>query len=266
MQIRVPDIDFSKVAPIWAPGNPGFGHRYDAASILLPYLEPYLIRVMRDVQQRLREKGLDTADINRDIELFNKQEGQHYQLHTRYNDYLKSYYPGLEAYEMEIKTDFERMYREESLEFNLGYSVGFETIGPISTGLWFTVAKQARAGSDPNVDALWGWHLSEEFEHRHVAHEVYQAFGGGWLFRQKMFSYQSKHLGNFSAKVRQHMMEEDDRAGRFPLPESQKLWQQFKRRFTLHALPKMLSVSMPWHNPANAAVPEESLAMLEHFS
>jgi predicted metal-dependent hydrolase len=266
MQVRVPDIDFSNVAPIWAPANPGFGHRYDAASILLPYLEPYLIRVMRDAQQRLRERGIDTSKIDKDIELFNKQEGQHYQLHMRYNEYLKSHYPGLDVYELEIKADFERIYSEESLEFNMGYSVGFETIGPISTGLWFTLAKEARAGSDPNVDTLWGWHLAEEFEHRHVAHEVYQALGGGWLFRQKMFSYQAKHLGNFSNKVRQYMMEEDDRAGRFPLFLAQELWQKFKRRFTLHALPKMLSVSMPWHNPSRARVPAESQAMLDRFS
>jgi len=266
MQVRKPEIDFSNVAAIWAPANPGFGHRYDAASILLPYLEPYLIRVMRDAQQRLEEKGLDTDKIRNDIDLFNKQEGQHYQLHNRYNDYLKSYYPGLEEFEQEIKADFERMYREDSLEFNLGYSVGFETIGPISTGLWFTLAKEARQGADPNVDALWGWHLAEEFEHRHVAHEVYQALGGGWRFRQKMFSYQAKHLGGFAGRVIAHMMEEDDRVGRFPLQEAQQRWQRFKRRFTLHALPKMLSVSMPWHNPANAKAPKESLEMLERFS
>ena len=102
MQVRTPDIDFSQVAPIWAPANPAFGHRYDAASILLPYLEPYLIRVMRDAKKLLQEKGLATDTLSRDIDLFNKQEGQHYQLHTRYNDYLKSFYPGLEAFEMEV--------------------------------------------------------------------------------------------------------------------------------------------------------------------
>ena len=266
MQIRTPDIDFSGVDAIWAPANPGFGHRYVGASILLPYLEPYLIKVMRDAQKKLKKSGLDTDKINKDIDLFNKQEGQHYQLHTRYNSYLKEYYPGLEDFEKQIKTDFERMYREESLEFNIGYSVGFETIGPISTGLWFTLAKEARAGSDPNVDALWSWHLAEEFEHRHVAHEVYQALGIGWRFRQKMFSYQAKHLGDFSARVIEYMMEEDHRTGRFSLVESLKLWQQFKRRFALHAFPKMLSVAMPWHNPVNAKVPKESLEALKRFS
>ena len=88
MQVRVPEIDFSDVPPIWAPANPAFGHRYDAASLLLPYLEPYLIRVMRDTGKLLEEKGLATDKLRRDIDLFNKQEGQHYQLHTRYNNWV----------------------------------------------------------------------------------------------------------------------------------------------------------------------------------
>lgn len=266
MQVRVPDIDFSQVGPIWAPANPAFGHRYDAASILLPYLEPYLIRVMRDAKQVLREKGLDTDKLNTDIDLFNKQEGQHYQLHNRYNDYLKSFYPGLEEFEQEIKVDYERLYSEESLMFNLGYSVGFETIGPISTGLWFSLFKEAREGADASVDDLWGWHLAEEFEHRHVAHEIYQALGGSWRFRRKMFNYQANHLGNFSTRAREYMMEEDDRSGRFPLEKSQALWKRFSRQFTWYALPKILWVQMPWHNPLNAKAPKESVEMLARFS
>ena len=50
MKVRIPEIDFSKVPPIWAPANPAFGHKYDGASLMLPYLEPYLIKVMRKAQ------------------------------------------------------------------------------------------------------------------------------------------------------------------------------------------------------------------------
>ncbi len=262
MQVRTPSFDFSASPPIWAPRNPGFAHKYDGASLLLPYLEPYLIRVMRDAQAELAALGRCSPELAAQVRIFNQQEGQHYQLHNAYNEYLKQHYSGLEQFEQEIKADFERMYAEESLQWNLAYSVGFETIGPVQTPLWFETAVTEREGADATVDALWSWHLAEEFEHRSVAFDLYQQLFGSWRERLRLFFYQTRHLEQFTDRVALHMLKQDAAQGRIDLPSSIARSRQFQRRFQLRALPKIAGVLMPWHNPANAKMPEGAAAAL----
>ena len=262
MHVRIPAFDFSNSPAIWAPANPGFAHKYDGASLLLPYLEPYLIRVMRQAQQTLADQGRCSPALAEQVRIFNQQEGQHYQLHSAYNDYLKQHYDGLDAFEEEIKADFERMLAEESLQWNLAYSVGFETIGPIQTPLWFDTAASEREGADPMVDALWSWHLAEEFEHRCVAFDLYQQLYGSWRERLKLFFYQNRHLEQFTDRVAIHMLRQDAAAGRLELQPSIEQSQAFRRRFERHARPKVLAVLMPWHNPARAKIPAQAATVL----
>ena len=263
MQVRTPSFDFSDTAAIWAPQNPGFAHKYDGASLLLPYLEPYLIRIMREAQAELAAQGRCPDVLAEQVRIFNQQEGQHYQLHNAYNDYLKRHYSGLERFEQEIKADFERMYREQSLEWNLAYSVGFETIGPIQTPLWFGVASSERQGADPAVDALWSWHLAEEFEHRSVAFDLYQQLYGSWRQRLQLFFYQTRHLEQFTDRVALYMLKQDAAKGRLELKPAIEQARNFRRRFARHALPRMLAVIMPWHNPARATMPAQAARVLE---
>ena len=265
MLVRTPELDFSAIAPIWAPANPAFGHKFDAASLLFPYLEPFLIRVLRQGKDRLHELGLNTSEMDESIYWFNQQEAQHYQVHTRYNDYLKSHYSGLEVFEAEIKGDFERMLEEESLAYNLGYSAAFESIGPIQLPAWFGVAKEARQGADNIVDELWSWHLSEEFEHRSVAFDVYQLLVGKWAYRLKLFAIQSQHLDSFTRRVMEHMVEQDHLAGRFERNEALDRLSAFEKKLNRAVLPKLFQLAMPWYNPARYTAPAESVRALETY-
>lgn len=266
MQVRIPELDFSSVDPIWAPANPAFGHKFDAASLIFPYLEPYLIKVMRQAKERLHELGINTPEIDNDISMFNQQEAQHYKLHTRYNDYLKTHYTGLEAFEAEAKADFEHMLAEESLEYNLGYSAAFESIGPVQLPIWFGLARDSRKGADKIVDELWGWHLSEEFEHRCVAFDIYQLLVGKWAYRVKMFAVQSRHLESFVTRVAEHMIEQDDQAGRFDRDSAIKLMTGFERRLKRAVIPRIINMQMPWYNPGNYQAPIESTELLNTYA
>lgn len=265
MQVRTPNLDFSDIGPIWAPANPAFGHKFDAASLLFPYLEPFLIRVMRQGKERLHELGLNTSEIDQNIHWFNQQEAQHYQVHTRYNDYLKSHYTGLEEFEAEIKGDFDRMLEQESLAYNLGYSAAFESIGPIQVPVWFSLAKEARQGADKIVDELWGWHLSEEFEHRCVAFDVYQLLVGKWAYRLKLFAIQSQHLDGFTKRVMEHMVEQDHQAGRFERDTAIALLNAFEKKLNRAVLPKLFHLAMPWYNPLSHTPPAESIELLNAY-
>ena len=134
--VRRPTLGFREAETIWTPAHLDFGYTFNGGSLTLPYLEPYLIRVMRKAKRAL---GSRRPDLQADIDLFCAQEAQHYKLHAEYNAHLRERYTGLEAFETEIEADFARMLREESLEWNLGYTAGFETGGMIMALLFFEI-------------------------------------------------------------------------------------------------------------------------------
>ena len=53
--------------------------------------------------------------------------------------------------EAEIEADFNRMLREETLAWNLGYSAGFETTGMVTSLLYFQNSAESLSGADPAV-------------------------------------------------------------------------------------------------------------------
>ena len=102
-------------------------------SFTLPYLEPYLIRTMKEARPKITDEKLQ-ADLAR----FNAQEGQHYQQHARFNELVRARgYPKLEALEKELSDDYHRFTREKSLRFNLAYAEGFEAFTTASARFSF---------------------------------------------------------------------------------------------------------------------------------
>ena len=247
MTVRRPRFDYERTPRNWMPGNPDFGYRLNGGSLTLPYLEPYLIRVMRMAKDELGEAHSALKD---DIDLFNGQEANHFKLHKSYNQLLRDRYEGLEALESELEDDFARMLREESLLFNLGYSAGFETTGMITAQLYFEGATDGMVGADPAVHGLWGWHLAEEYEHRCVAFDVFRALGGGYRKRLELFFYQAKHLESFGLRASTLMREQDEAAGRLLItPEEQATFDLLGRKSARFAKTRLFRALMPWHNP-----------------
>jgi predicted metal-dependent hydrolase len=244
---------------MWTPAHPEYGHHLDGGSLALPYLEPYLIRVMKRAQ---RELGDLHPGLRANIDIFNRQEANHYQLHSRYNAMLRNHYDGLEIFEAEIEADFDRMFRERSLQFNVAYSAGFETTGMVMAEMFFEGCPEALAGADPAVEALWGWHLAEEFEHRCVAFDVYQVLFGSWLGRLRGFAFQTKHLQGFGRRVMAHMIRQDELAGRIP-PRAERLAEakRHERKQARYSLPRFARAMLPWHDPRRRA----ALAPAEHL-
>ena len=246
MIVRRPEFNFEDSERIWLPANPAFAYELNGGSLVLPYLEPYLIRVMRQAREALGDR---LPSLRRDIDLFNGQEANHFKLHARYNQMLRARYDGIEELEAEIEADFARMLREESLEFNLGYSAGFETTGMITAQLYFG-DEASLEGADPATAGLWAWHLAEEYEHRCVAFEVFRAFGGTWRERIRMFFYQNRHLRSFGGRAARLMREQDERAGRLVLqPQAIRRMQRLGRRQALTGAWLLGRALLPWHDP-----------------
>ena len=247
LTVRRPDFDFSQANPIWTPEHLDFGYSFNGGSLVLPYLEPYLIRVMRQAKVELADRR---PDLQRDIDLFNGQEANHYKIHADYNALLRSKYEGLESYEAEIETDFARMLREESLEWNVGYAAGFETTGMVMAKLFFEGPRASLAHADPATSSLWAWHLAEEYEHRCVAFDVYRELFGSWRKRVRMFLFQQKHLYGLGSRAAEHMRKQDEAAGRIPVSARRdRRMRWLDRRRDLFGLRHIAVALLPWHDP-----------------
>lgn len=252
MKPRKASIEFSASPALWTPAWPAFSWHQNSAALLFPYLEPFLIKVLKAARERLDPEK--HAQLLADIAVFNQQEANHYQTHARQNAVLREQYEGLEPFEAAIRSDFDAFLRERSLVENLAYCEGFECLGPIAAEFYFDRADEILAGADPAASELWRWHLAEEFEHRRVCYEAFHALRGGYVARLRGFFAFLSHFMGHSAGVRRHMQEQDERAGRVDQSEqtrrrsSRLFWQQMR-----FILPRMIGILMPWYTPARIA-------------
>ena len=246
MKARRPSLDFSRAPAGWIPDAPGYAYQLDAASTMLPYLEPYLIKV-----QKLAREQLDPdrhAELIRDIEVFNHQEANHFRLHAKYNEALRSHYPGLEAFEAEVKADFDRFLRDQSLAWNLAYCEGFECMGLVGAEFFFGPAEPFLRTADPAARDLWAWHLAEEFEHRCVCHDVLHALHPGTFHRLRGYFAFLSHLQRFCNRVAEHLKAVDRERGTYPADADVKD-RVFQRVQSRHTLPRMLRILSPTYDP-----------------
>jgi predicted metal-dependent hydrolase len=247
MLARRAPIDFERADPLWTPEHPEFGHQLNGGSSVLPYLEPYLIKVMKQARARIPQ---ERRELLADLDVFIQQEANHYTTHARYNVVMRRHYAGLEPFEAKIRDDFERFLSQRSLKFNLAYSEGFECLGVIQAALLFRLGERLLRGADPAVTELWRWHLAEEFEHRTVCHDVYHALAGGYWYRLGVFLYVLHHLNGHGRRVARHLLAADVAAGRV-----RRGWRERLRalghdlRTLAFVAPRMLAVLMPWYTP-----------------
>ena len=261
MKARLPEIDFSQANPRWIPAAPAFAHQLNGASLLLPYLEPYLVKVMRSARPQIAEVA---PELLADLDVFNRQEANHYRVHAAYNRVMVEQYPGLAPFEAEIRADFEGFLREKSLAWNLAYCEGFESNGVISSEFFLQQIDDLLQTADPAVSALWRWHLAEEFEHRNVAHDVLKTLYPGWRHRIRGYRYCSQHLSNFTGRVRAHMSavdRADAASNRTELSANSK----FKQRAARFHLPRIARVYMPWYSPHRRRMGEPTRRALASF-
>lgn len=244
---RRPQIGFREADPCWIPRAPRNAHRLNGASLAMPYLEPFLIRVMRESRPDIERVAPHLID---DLDAFNRQEANHYRIHAQYNEILLDQYPGLDAYEAEIKRDFESFLPERGLAWSLAYCEGFECLGLIQAEFFLEEIDDVLEDADSKVVELWRWHLAEEFEHRSVTHDVLHAIYPGWRARLKGFRAFGRHLPTITERVADFMLEMDIERGRLPanarnLPSEG----EFNRRAGRFHLPRIAKLMMPWYDP-----------------
>jgi predicted metal-dependent hydrolase len=209
MQVRVLQADFSKIRPHWA-ANKEFAQLYNAASICPAYLEPYLVKVMTMAKKALPAKF---TKLHEEVKIFTLQEMQHCKQHIQFNKMLRAHYPDLEPLEKAYEADYNGFLKTKSLQFNVAYSEGFEAMSAIPTTCFFEDFDEYWAQSDPQAEALWKWHLAEEYEHREVMHDLYKALYGNGLkayaYRLYGFFYATVHISKNIAAMSKLLLGKD---------------------------------------------------------
>jgi predicted metal-dependent hydrolase len=247
VKARRPNLDFDGVRARWIPDAPAYAYQLDAASTMLPYLEPYLIKVQKLARERLDPER--DAELIEAIDVFNHQEANHFRFHAKYNEALHAHYPGLEPFEAEIKADFDRFLREKSLAWNLAYCEGFECTGLVSAEFFFGPAEPFLRTADPAARDLWAWHLAEEFEHRSVCHDVLHALYPGTLRRLRGYFDFLTHLQRYGDRVAAYLKSVDAERGAEPADaeEKNRVFGRVRNRFMLPRLARILS---PFYDPS----------------
>ncbi len=98
MQFDFPD----EIDPVFIEGDHEQSFRFIAGSLLLPHLEPYLIRSMKAAERHITD-----PKVLEGLKAFSAQEGQHYRMHMRFNATVqRSGFPGLAALEKELSDDY----------------------------------------------------------------------------------------------------------------------------------------------------------------
>lgn len=246
--VRKIPFDFDEnINPVWHAGKPEWSHMVNGASLTMPYLEPFLIRTMREAMTHITDDNL-----MQDARDFNGQEGQHYVNHRTFNELLKANgYPELAVLEEAMADDFSR-FKNRSLKWRLAYTAGFETMTMGVTDWLINNRRALFSGADPSVTSLVLWHMVEETEHKNVAFDVYQHIYGNYLARAWGVYCGSWHVMQCSHRAYKLMLKKDGRwhnmKSRWRLLKMEAAFLANVGRFLLHSM-------LPGHNPKNVTDP-----------
>jgi predicted metal-dependent hydrolase len=267
MKPRKPGLKFDDALPHWCP-NAEFAQITNAGSLSLPYVETYLNHVMLRAKAVL--SGPEHARLRDDIDLFVKQESNHYRQHRLFNQRIeKAGYDAVKPIGDQLQADYDGFLADKSLRFNTAYCEGFESLGIIQAEFFFTQIDDLLAGADQRVVNLWKWHLGEEYEHRSVCFNVHKAVFGGplsYFSRLGGFLLAVRHLGKFGKDVSNALLAFDrarmTAAERETSIQSEKA---YRRRFNRFALPRLAKVLSPFYNPVRRVAPRGAESFLLQY-
>jgi uncharacterized protein len=256
MRFTIPqDVD-----PVIVQGRPEESFIALSLSLLLPYLEPYLIRTMKAALPQITKRRL--AD---EVAAFIGQEGQHYRQHLHLNEAIKRKgFGGLAALEDELDRDYQRFSLEHSLRFNLAYAEGFEAF---TTQLARITADLDMSQWQPDVADLFRWHLAEEVEHKNVAFDVYDHVCGGYVHRTIVGGWAQRHFLRWVLRTTWYLLHASG-----AVPAHGGAWASLRRSlaFTVdrgwRLTPKVLRTYLPGYSPHHIEVPQVLRDLAAHYS
>lgn len=234
--------------PRWVPGQRVRSHMFNGFSLTMPYLEPFLVKTMREAAQDVCD-----PDLLDDMRQFNGQEACHYKCHRRLNTLLKTNgYPELERVEARLEKSYSKL-ATRSLRTKLAYSAGFECMTNGFTNWFINKRTKLFANASPHVSSFWLMHMVEETEHKTVAFDAYMAHSGEYLPRALGVFHGSFHVLGFGLLAMLVALKKDEALGRL-----RTYWELAREvgSLTLNVGPFLLRALLPWHNPRGEEDPQ----------
>lgn len=253
-----PDMDL-----VFVKDDPEMSFMFLGAWMMLPYLEPFLIRTMRDALPMVRDEAL-----REDLKRFCAQEGEHFKQHARANDLIRALHPdyaALRPLEAELDAELKEFTRTQPLKFKLAYAEGFESMTSAMSRAQFEVGLYDRTDS-PLAD-LAKWHVMEELEHRSVAFDIYEHVVGSWFYRMRQSLWSQRHYLMWVRRFRDVLVAPQAHLfAAYDTPEIVKRRKAYNRHYLMRGLPRVLATYMPWYNPARVDLPPAFEAARLHYS
>ncbi len=253
--VRTMEFEFSNdMDLVFIEHDPAFSFLFLGTWMLLPFLEPYLMRTMRTA---LRD--VDDEKLSHEMQQFCSQEGQHYQQHAKANEIVLSLMPAPQRQIMETKleaisAEYHAFSKTKPLEWNLAYAEGFEayTAAGARTQMEVRVFDYMK---DPIRDLML-WHIMEELEHRTVAFDAYRALGNGYFYGLRVGLWAQRHFVGLGRELANIMMDA------FPVlvaahdsPEAKAIRQKHRRTYTRRTLRNLVGIYTPWYTPRGFSLP-----------
>jgi predicted metal-dependent hydrolase len=221
-----------EIDPVILPGEPEWSYFSVALSLLLPYLEPYLIRTMKEAKK-----------------------------HGGFG------FPKLNELEQELEADYQRFSESKSLRWNLAYAEGFEALTTAAARYSFEMDLNSRL--EPRaVRDLMSWHLIEELEHRTMAFDVYAHLYGGYAYRLLFATYGQWHMSRWLWRAARYMLEEDPRIdAEFGGAAGRRMRvRAHLRSMRKHLLPKALRTYLPRYTPHDIPMTNEMKLLAAEYT
>ena len=189
----------------WNKDKPEFSHIVNAASLAMPYLEPYLIQSMREARPKISDPILQ-----RDLDLYIIQEATHSKQHKKFNKTISDAgYTSVTGIEHTLANDYKKLALTRSLRFNLAYAEGFESMALAIGHMLIEDREHLFGHSDSNVASLVLWHFVEEIEHKNVAFDVFDHLYGSYIWRMIGLFYASTHIFLRTGQAYRALLKED---------------------------------------------------------
>lgn len=246
---RVPFAYRPDIALHWNAARPEFSQIVNAASLAMPYLEPYLIKTMRKVRPQITDPALIA-----DLDLYCAQESTHYLKHRKFNETVAAHRPeAVAALEATLADDYEALGAKRSLRFNLAYAEGFESMALAIGHMLIEDREYLFGGAEPAVASLILWHFVEEIEHKNVTFDVFKAYSGDYVWRLIGLFYATVHIMGRTRSGYKRLLKEDG------------LWFNLQSRLTLarllvrifgKLLPRLARILHPSYHPRQVADPD----------
>jgi predicted metal-dependent hydrolase len=254
MPIRRMNFEFpDDMDLVFIEGDPAMSYFFVGAWMMLPYLEPFLIRTVQAAAPLVTDPTL-----KEEMKRFCAQEGQHFRQHAKANEVVKRIHasgPRLAELEAEVAAEFAAWSAEKPLKFNLAYAEGFESMTCAAARAQIEVDMFGYM-KEP-LRGLMYWHIMEEIEHRSVCFEVYEAVVGDYFYRTKMSRFFQKHYLGWCQRFAAVMIEADPEAVKaFDTPEWATMRKARMAKYQRAFVPRFLATYLPWYNPARVSLPQ----------